>query len=754
MSAARLSALLCLFALPFAACDCDEDPVGGCVTTSDCSPGEVCVGGGCSAVLDGGGFADAIAPMIDATPTPNDAGFEETTADTGPRLDTGPTDATPIDSGAADSGTFDAAPPDAAPIDAGNDRDRDGVPDDEDNCPDDPNLTQADSDLDGRGDACDPPTTFRTGGAADPACQYQPPPGVFTPVVEWRWLPSATSPLPAKDQVMSTPAVINLNDDDNDGSVDSDDTPDVVFVSFDSTGPADDPYAHTLQAGVVRALSGDTGAELWSASQVAQRAAPAGNVATGDLDGDGVPEIVVERWNGGAIALRADGSTYWVCDSAACRRDVSYWGAMAIADLDGGGPEVIRGSCVIEGTTGVVRFCGTGGRGDNGVGGVSVAADLDGDGTQEVIAGNTAYTATGGIRFDFPMRDDGYIAVAQLDADPLPELVMVGGRKLYRLDSDGTEIWQVPLQDTGWGGPPTIANFDDDPAAEIGVASRDWYTVYDADGTVLWSNPIQELSSSRTGSSVFDLDGDGTAEVLYNDENTLFVFAWAGRGTSAANVVWSTPNSTLTAHEYPLVADVDNDGKAEIVVGANDFGRSGVQRGLRVFGDAQDNWVGTRGMWNQHSYHITNIADDGSIPASESPSWIATNTYRTNRQGSGGVSALAAPDLTGADGAFARRCPGALLVGVWVDNRGALLAPAGIDVAFHDGPPSAANPAFAVGMTTRPLAPGQGELVVVRWINPSAGSHEVHAVIDASQVINECNEGPSNVAVIQGVGCP
>ena len=45
-----------------------------------------------------------------------------------------------------------------APVEAcaSADRDADGVPDDSDNCPDDPNSTQEDADGDGLGDACDP----------------------------------------------------------------------------------------------------------------------------------------------------------------------------------------------------------------------------------------------------------------------------------------------------------------------------------------------------------------------------------------------------------------------------------------------------------------------------------------------------------------------------------------------------------------------------------------------------------------------
>ena len=45
-----------------------------------------------------------------------------------------------------------------------------------------------------------------------------------------------------------------------------------------------------------------------------------------------------------------------------------------------------------------------------------------------------------------------------------------------------------------------------------------------------------------------------------------------------------------------------------------------------------DNWVRTRRIWNQHSYHITNITSVGSIPASEEVNWLKSghNNYRVN----------------------------------------------------------------------------------------------------------------------------
>src|SRR5690606_27098285 len=79
-------------------------------------------------------------------------------------------------------------------------------------------------------------------------------------------------------------------------------------------------------------------------------------------------------------------------------------------------------------------------------------------------------------------------------------------------------------------------------------------------------------------------------------------------------------------------------------------------RGVTVFRDAENSWVGTRALWNQHSYHVSNICDrsddaclaglsTGSIPEHERPNWSVPwlNRYRQNVQGSG---IFDAPDAT------------------------------------------------------------------------------------------------------------
>lgn len=747
MRRVRTFSVLLVWAI--AGCDCGEDPAGPCQVDSDCPGENVCVSGDCydPSVAPDGGTPDA---------GPRDGG--SVIRDGGPR-DGG--DTTMRDGGDRDGGAMMMR--DGGDRDAGNnDRDGDGVPDDEDNCIDVANPNQLDRDLDGMGDACDPPTTTRSGGPNDPNCTYTPPPRMFSPTTEWTWTTNAGSVEPNKDQVMSTPIVVNLTDDNGDNLVNDNDIPDVVFISFDTTGPAGQPLQHQLQAGIVRAVSGANGALLWSADGVARRVAPAGNLAAADLDGDGRVEIVTEAWTGGVIALRSDGTLYWACTTAECRPIQSLWGGVAIADLDGGGPEVLRGGCVLEGTSGAVRFCGTAaqGHGSNGVGGLSIAVDIDGNNTLEVVAGRTAYRANGTIFWDVPSRPDGFTAAIQIDADLRPEFVMVAQGEVFGIDTNGDELWRVPVRGGGAGGPPTVANFDADPEPEIGVAGRTRYTVYDAaNGAMVWSNEIQEFSSSRTGSSVFDFDGDGQAEIVYNDENTLFVYSYVG--TASAAVVWSTPNPTLTAHEYPVIADVDRDGNAEIIVGANNFGRSVVGNGLRVFGDVQDNWVPTRTIWNQHAYHITNIDLAGTVPYPQLSSWLIYNTYRTNLQGTGGSVALAAPDAA-ADGPLAiKQCPANNQLGVWVENRGALQLPPLTSVAFYDGAPAPSNPAFAVGSTSVALAPGEGEFVIATWPAPPMSPRDVYILVDDdgsgtnSGDHNECDESSgSNQVILGGMGCP
>ena len=74
-----------------------------------------------------------------------------------------------------------------------------------------------------------------------------------------------------------------------------------------------------------------------------------------------------------------------------------------------------------------------------------------------------------------------------------------------------------------------------------------------------WRRATEDDSSRRDRSSVFDFDGDGAAEVIYNDECRFRVFTDQRRPVARAF------GESARVIEYPIVVDVDNDGNAEIV---------------------------------------------------------------------------------------------------------------------------------------------------------------------------------------------
>jgi hypothetical protein len=155
------------------------------------------------------------------------------------------------------------------------------------------------------------------------------------------------------------------------------------------------------------------------------------------------------------------------------------------------------------------------------------------------------------------------------------------------------------------------------------------------------------MSTNATGSSVFDFQGDGAAEVLYNDECDMRIFD----GTDGA-ILYETQNSSATIREYPIVVDVDGDNNSELVVVANDRNAPTscmdagyvARQGVFVYGDANDEWVRTRAVWTQHSYHVTNATSSGVTPVMELNNWDNSdlNNYRQNVQGAGVFNA---PDL-------------------------------------------------------------------------------------------------------------
>lgn len=468
-----------------------------------------------------------------------------------------------------------------------------------------------------------------------PPCTDKAPANSFEPEVQWSWTAPPADPNAIITGSFATPLVGNFTDDNSDGAIDLCDVPDILITAIVTFGVG--AGANLVEShGNIFLLSGDTG-EVKATFQglVDALVYP----AFGDIDGDGLPEVLAADTQGHLVAYSHDGSLKWTGDLGGYR--ASFASAecttIGIYDLDAdGSPEILLGWEVFDnqGTrrfgdpTNAVEFdgqywCVT-----------PTAADLDGDGKLEVLMGHETYRSDGSLYWKLPGFTPAHPQVANLDADPEPEVFLTNKDGITVVEHDGT-VKFGPVRPTDpasspncWGKPAVVHDFDGDSIADIAVATCTDYTVYSVGPTGVtpkWTTNVQDISGLATATA-FDFLGDGVAEAIYADETQAYVFDGL-----TGDILLTSPRTSGTLIEYPVVADVDNDGSAEILYVSNyQGGQGGVT--LTVLRDAEERWIPARRIWNQYSYHVTNVREDGTIPKNMKNNWELLNTFRTNSQ--------------------------------------------------------------------------------------------------------------------------
>lgn len=267
-------------------------------------------------------------------------------------------------------------------------------------------------------------------------------------------------------------------------------------------------------------------------------------------------------------------------------------------------------------------------------------ADIDLDGTPELVIGGAVLDADGNVEWTVKanITSIGYLAVGNLDDDPFAEIAYQDQfDNLYVYEHDGIRKWgPIRRAILSRAGPPTIGDADGDGRAEI---------IRGADGVEVWGRSgnferLLALPAPHIGHGgnavVFDLNGDGTPEVVYNGARGPFdtgfmmgaLYIFDGPSGTLLHSLPATRNSAGSAAvSGPLVADVTGDGSAEIVTGGWDD-----RTVLRVFRAATGSWAQARPIWNQMGYHVTNVLADGRIPSHEPVHWLTpgVNVYRMN----------------------------------------------------------------------------------------------------------------------------
>ncbi len=353
-------------------------------------------------------------------------------------------------------------------------------------------------------------------------------------------------------------------------------------------------------------------------------------------------------------------------------RPTSCDGMVSLADFNGDGyPEVYSGSDIFDAAT-LKWLCSGPESGNKGLSfrgtpyysygvhhhcyyAMSLAYNVLGDEKQELICGNTIYDVDIQSRTNPSLNSisinktitppsnftpDGHVSIADFDLDGECEILVI------RDDTDDQTVddcyfyaykpssGQIIFQNAHLCSSTSyvfIGNTDSDPYPEIVFLENQpkyhneaiicWRYTPQSGLNTIWSQNHND-TSGMTAMTLFDFNQDGIFELVFRDNTHLRIINASGISHVTGNDtirpynIYTQVMGAGTGIEYPVVADVNNDGAAEIVVTGvlNQTFNDNVGYGdLHIFGNP-NSWGAARKVWNQYMYHVTNVNEDLTIP--------------------------------------------------------------------------------------------------------------------------------------------
>ncbi|MFV0346051.1 MAG: Ig-like domain-containing protein [Bacteroidales bacterium] len=365
-----------------------------------------------------------------------------------------------------------------------------------------------------------------------------------------------------------------------------------------------------------------------------------------DSSGNGL--IVVSHIDGTLTAWDINGSQVWTSDHPCLSPAGAPFIAPSIniADIDNDGkPEIIayttvyneKGKRLIDAIDDASPYYGF--ATDDGVTAVSIA-NFDASQDLEIAAGGKVYKPNfatrrlellRSIETTASYRGEGYTTVADVDEDgDLDILVTTNllstnkggsiGNKMVMYAWDGQtskSLGYYVVDGATLSAPATVGNIDTDPGVEFIFITRDnkfralKYNKTTRNFDLFWRVGHTD-ASGRTTVSLFDFNNDGIQEIVYRDHTTLRIM---NGNTLTVDTLAYFKCGGGTVLECPTIADVDNDGSAEIIVAGDLGGSPEYNAPLHIFkNEVPGTWLYARPVWNQYMYNGLNVNNDLTIP--------------------------------------------------------------------------------------------------------------------------------------------
>jgi len=288
--------------------------------------------------------------------------------------------------------------------------------------------------------------------------------------------------------------------------------------------------------------------------------------AVGDLDDDGLPDLVLCSTSGRIFALDGNGREKWYFDTGE-----TISNAPTLTDLHTGHPLVYAITnpgkiFCLDGQSGAriwdfsmpsaVDWGAT----------LIVAADIDTHQGTEIIAadngGHLICLSDQGTPLWQITNKSGFNtapAVADIDLDgKLDILIGTSTVPLVCFSGHGEKKWQFS-EGKSCGSSPLICDLNQDQKPEILVGRNESLTLLDNQGKVQWD--YQMRKSIHDAIAVGDLDGDGKEEIIAVD-----LFGQAVCLDYTGKLVWKA-NVEERVRRSPAIADIDGDFRPEIIIG-------------------------------------------------------------------------------------------------------------------------------------------------------------------------------------------